>query len=291
MISSQPEQRIIDAGRAYPVDWRSLSAHAIDRTGVPLYEAEGLVSPSRSEAGRRVYNLTDLRRLQQVQVLRRAGYALAEIRDLLKRRDFDAGQVIALHLGALKDERDALDRSIALLEGAQARLAQGAAPDAEALCDLIRLAERGLEEENWRKALSRYWTDAEQERWKNALNACFPGDCQDRVGQDWRDLVARVEAAMARGVESGSGAAIALGRDWLALQQPLANALPDYWPRLAQMYAEMDQWSHLATPPFSKAVLDYVKAAVAAGRASGVIPPSKYAVDAQGNPIFPEKAK
>ena len=61
-----------------------------------LYEAEGLVSPSRTAAGRRVYSLADLRRLQQVQILRRAGYALAEIRDLLKTRDFDAGEVISL---------------------------------------------------------------------------------------------------------------------------------------------------------------------------------------------------
>ncbi len=253
-----------------------------------LYEAEGLVAPARTEAGRRLYSLTDLRRLQQVQILRRAGYALAEIRDLLNKRDFDAGQVISLHLGALKDERAVLDRSIALLEGAQARLDQGTAPDAEALCELIRLAERGLEEENWRKALSRYWSDAEQEHMKTALSAAFPGDCQARTGLDWADLVARVEAAMVKGHKPSSDAAIALGREWLALQEPMANALPDYWPRLARMYAEMDRWSHLAAPPFSKAVLDFVKAAVAAGRAKGVIPPSKYALDAQGNPIVGE---
>jgi len=256
-----------------------------------LYEAEGLVAPARTEAGRRVYSLADLRRLQQVQILRRAGYALAEIRDLLKKSDFDAGEVIALHLGALKGERAVLDRSIALLEGAQARLRDGTAPDAEALCALIRLAERGLEEENWRNALSRYWTDAEQEHMKTALSAAFPGDCEARGGLDWADLVARVEAAMAKGVKPASDTAIALGREWLALQQPLANALPDYWPRLARMYAEMDQWSHLAAPPFSKAVLDYVKAAVAAGRAQGVIPPSKYALDDQGNLMIPETTK
>lgn len=254
-----------------------------------LYEAEGLVAPSRTAAGRRVYSLADLRRLQQVQILRRAGYALAEIRGLLKGRDFDAGEVISLHLAALRAERTELDRSIALLEGAQARLQDGTAPDAEALCELIRLAERGLEEENWRKALSRYWTDEEQERWKTALEGRFCADVCRAAGQDWADLVARIEAAMAKGTPADSEAAFALARDWLVLQQPFMDALPEYWPRMAQMYAEMDQWSHLARPPFSKAVLDYVKAAVAAGRAKGVISPSKYALDAQGNPILAEK--
>jgi len=256
-----------------------------------LYEAEGLVAPSRTAAGRRVYSLADLRRLQQVQILRRAGYALAEIRGLLKGRDFNAAEVIALHLGALRAERDGLERSIALLEGAQARLEEGAAQDAEALCELIRLAERSLEEENWRKALSRYWTDEEQERLKTALTAAFPGPCCDRAGQDWVDLVARIEAAMTKGTKPDSDAAIALGQDWMALQQPYMNALPDQWPRLAQMYAEMDKWSHLAKPPFSKAVLDYARAAVAAGRAKGVIPPSKYALDAQGNSIPTESGR
>jgi DNA-binding transcriptional MerR regulator len=241
-----------------------------------LYEAEGLVSPSRTAAGRRVYSLADLRRLQQVQILRRAGYALAEIRDLLKKRDFDASEVISLHLGALRAERAELDRSIALLEGAQARLQDGAAPDAAALCELIRLAERGLEEENWRKALSRYWTDEEQERWKAALDGRTCADACRTAGQDWADLVARVEAAMAKGTPPDGKEALALARDWLTLQQPFVDALPEYWPRMVRMYAEMDQWSHLAQPPFSKAVLDYVKAAVAAGRARGVIPSSKY---------------
>jgi DNA-binding transcriptional MerR regulator len=256
-----------------------------------LYEAEGLVAPSRTAAGRRVYSLADLRRLQQVQILRRAGYALAEIRDLLRKRDFDAGEVISLHLEALKAERAALDRSIALLEGARARLQDGIAQDAAALCELIRLAERGLEEENWRKALSRYWTREEQEQMKRALSATFPAECHDRVSQDWSDLTARIEAAMAKGTSPDSIAAIDLGREWMALQQPYMEALPALWPRMAQMYAEMEQWAHLATPPFSKAVLDFIKAAVAAGRAKGRIPPSKYALDAQGNAILTETTR
>jgi hypothetical protein len=41
-------------------------------------------------------------------------------------------------------------------------------------------------------------------------------------------------------------------------------------------------------PPFSKAVLDYIRAAVTAGRAKGVIPPSKYVIDADGNAILKE---
>jgi DNA-binding transcriptional MerR regulator len=278
-MKAEPSLSIGDVSRRTRLSERALR----------LYEAEGLVSPSRTAAGRRVYSLADLRRLQQVQILRRAGYALAEIRALLKKRNFDAGEVISLHLGALKAERDALDRSIGLLEGAQARLDAGTAPDAAALCELIRLAERTMEEEQWRKALSRYWSDQEQERWREAFNCAFPNAaCME---QDWADLVVRIEVAMAKGLAPDHDDAIALAKDWMALQEPFSSVLPEYWPRLVQMYAEMDQWSHLATPPFSKAVLDFVKASVASGRAKGEIPPSKFALDAQGNPIFPEQKR
>lgn len=278
-MKAEPSLSIGDVSRRTRLSERALR----------LYEAEGLVSPSRTSAGRRVYSLADLRRLQQVQILRRAGYALAEIRDLLKKRDFDAGEVISLHLGALKAERDALDRSIALLEGAQARLQEGAAPDAAALCELIRLAERTMEEENWRKALSRYWSDEEQERWKQAFDCAFPNAaCME---QDWADLVVRIELAMGRGLAPGHEEAIAMAKEWMALQEPFSKVLPEYWPRVVQMYAEMDQWSHLAKPPFTREVLDFVKASVAAGRARGDIPPSKYQLDERGIPILPEQTK
>ena len=276
-MKAEPSLSIGDVSRRTRMSERALR----------LYEAEGLVSPSRTPAGRRVYSLADLRRLQQVQILRRAGYALAEIRELLKKRDFDAGEVISLHLGALKAERDALDRSIGLLEGAQTRLAAGTALDAAALCELIRLAERSMEEEQWRKALSRYWSDEEQDRWREAFNCAFPNAAC--IEQDWADLVARVELAMAKGVVPGDAETIALAKQWMALQEPFSQVLPEYWPRVVQMYSEMDQWAHLAKPPFSKAVLDYVKATVAAGRAKGLIPPSKYALDAQGIPILAEQ--
>jgi DNA-binding transcriptional MerR regulator len=253
-----------------------------------LYEQEGLVLPARSAGGRRAYAMADLRRLQQVQILRRAGYSLSDIRNLLSRRDFDAAEVIALQLDGLRAEQAALSRSIILLEAAQTRLQSGQAPDAEALCDLIRLAERSIEEENWRHALSRYWTDEEQERWKRAMSernneaACVAAEA------DWANLVSRVEKAMNKSIPADSETAIALARDWLALQQPFIDAMPDLWPKTVRMYSEMNQWSHLVTPPFSKDVLDYVRAAVAAGRAKGVIPPSKYALDSAGNPILKE---
>jgi DNA-binding transcriptional MerR regulator len=242
-----------------------------------LYEQEGLVSPARSANGRRAYAMADLRRLQQVQILRRAGYSLSDIRGLLARRDFNAHEAIALQLEGLRAEQEALARSIGLLEAAQTRLKEGEALDGEALCDLIRLAERSIEEENWRQTLSLYWTDEEQERWKVAMSARFTAERCAAIERDWSRLAARIEKAIARNTPPDSDTAIGLAQEWMVLQQPYMEALPDLWPKTVAMYADMDRWSHRVTPPFSKAVLEYARLAVAAGRAKGVIPPSKYA--------------
>ena len=253
-----------------------------------LYEEEGLVSPARSAGGRRAYAMADLRRLQQVQILRRAGYSLSDIRALLSRRDFDAGEAIALQLDGLRAEQEALSRSIGLLEAAQSRLEGGQSLDADALCDLIRLAERSIEEENWRRTLSHYWTDEEQKRWQTALSTVFPEERCTAIERDWANLVGRIEKAMAKGMSADSETAFAFAREWMVLQQPYMDAAPDLWPKTVHMYSEMNQWSHLVTTPFSKAVLDYVRAAVAAGRARGVIAPSKYTLDEEGNAILKE---
>lgn len=253
-----------------------------------LYEQEGLVSPARGANGRRAYAVADLRRLQQVQILRRAGYSLSDIRGLLARRDFNAHEAIALQLQGLRAEQETLARSIGLLEAAQMRLKEGEALDGEALCDLIRLAERSIEEENWRQTLSLYWTDEEMERWKVAMSARFTAERCAAIERDWANLVGRIEKAMARNTAPASDEAVGLGQEWMALQQPYVDALPDLWPKTVRMYSDMDRWSHRVTAPFSKPVLDYIRLAVAAGREKGLIAPSKYTIDAEGNPILKE---
>jgi DNA-binding transcriptional MerR regulator len=51
------------------------------------YEHIGLLTPSsRSAAGYRLYNLADVKRLHRIQVLAKAGMALAAIKDYLARR-------------------------------------------------------------------------------------------------------------------------------------------------------------------------------------------------------------
>src|SRR2546423_3950059 len=86
------------------------------RTGISVrtlhhYEAIGLVSPIRNEAGHRLYGTDDIARLQQVRSLQQLGFPLREIGALL-----DGGTMPALHVVRLHAER--LRERISLLHEA-----------------------------------------------------------------------------------------------------------------------------------------------------------------------------
>lgn len=237
------------------------------------YEAEGLINPARSAGGRRFYMARDLNRLQQVIVLRRAGYALSDIGAMMNKRELDVGSAIDLHLAALRAERDTLSRSIELLESARAGLQGGDTLDLAMLCKFIKLAERCIDEAAWKQVLERYWSPDQLERWKRTAADVFRGDACNAMQRDWASLTARIEKLIADEVAPDSKPGLQVALDWMVLQKPLSDAFAEFWPQMTKMYQEMDQWSHLAKSPFSKAVYDFASLAVAAGRQKGVIPP------------------
>jgi len=64
-----------------------------------LYEAEGLIKPVRTQAGRRVYQAGDVARLQQILLLKKAGCTLGQIGQLLDKRPFDPARLIDAQSG------------------------------------------------------------------------------------------------------------------------------------------------------------------------------------------------
>ena len=56
----------------------------ISKKNIRFYEAEGLLSPGRSENGYRAYGQADVRRLQQIKLLRKLSVPIEDIRAVLK---------------------------------------------------------------------------------------------------------------------------------------------------------------------------------------------------------------
>ncbi|HKV83543.1 MAG TPA: MerR family transcriptional regulator [Ktedonobacterales bacterium] len=102
------------------------------RTGVSIrtlrhYDQIGLLRPSgRTASGYRLYATPDLLRLQQALTLRYLGFALAQIRELLDRADFDVAASLDIQRTVVRDRIAELERvDVALRELLDARRATG----------------------------------------------------------------------------------------------------------------------------------------------------------------------
>ena len=83
------------------------------------YDEIGLLAPGgRSEAGYRLYEDTDLERLQQILLLRELGFGLEEIARVLDDPSYDRSEALHQQRDQLERTRARIDRLIAAVDGA-----------------------------------------------------------------------------------------------------------------------------------------------------------------------------
>lgn len=85
----------------------------VKRSSIFYYEREGLLEPSREENNYREYSEDDLRRLKLVVVLRKLGFTVTEIRDLLDGRRA-LSEVLQENMARLREQSGELDEAMAL---------------------------------------------------------------------------------------------------------------------------------------------------------------------------------
>jgi len=93
----------------------------ISRSTLLYYESINLFKPSvRNKAGYRLYNDTDMERLQKIMLFREAGVPLAEISNLLNAANLDVTAILLKRMGELNKEIEVIkaqqDIIIKLLE-------------------------------------------------------------------------------------------------------------------------------------------------------------------------------
>lgn len=98
-----------------------LTVHEVsERTGVSVralhhYDAIGLLKPALvTEAGYRLYDDGSLKRLQSILLYKELRFSLGEIREMLARPGFDAGEALRQQAELLELEKARLDRLITL---------------------------------------------------------------------------------------------------------------------------------------------------------------------------------
>lgn len=245
----------------------------VERTGLShralrFYEARGLVRALRTTGARRVYGQRELARLNAVVALKCAGFTLAEIGRMLGPRPPDLGTLVAAQIADLDRRLDDLTASRGLLLGVQSSIDRGEPIDVATLCSLIRTGENTVEPDNWRAVTNRYFTPQQKEEWQATMKALPATYTQEDHGARWKDLSARIEAAIP--LDPASEAAQGFVDEWFALLKPFSSvATPEMWNGAGRMYSEMDRWPAKADPGFSRDVYYFISTATKARIAAG----------------------
>lgn len=227
-----------------------------------FYEQKGLLAPMRQENGRRAYGNRELTRLHQITLMKRAGFSLAKISELLDSGRIDAEELIDAQIKTLESERMVIDNALSALKTAR-RTADGMEMNVEALCKLIQLGDREMQSKAWKKIVDQYYTDAEQEEWKVAkskLSAQFDPQAYE---ESWSDLTGRIEDALP--LDSASATAQAFVEEWNNLLEPfLAVATDSMKEGVHRIWNDMDSWSDEVRSPVSKEVFEFMTKAAQA---------------------------
>lgn len=233
-----------------------------------FYEGRGLVKPLRTAGGRRVYGRGELARLNAAVALKRAGFSLAKIADLLAGRTVDLARLIAAQIAEVDAQATALAESRDLLLTVQSRIDRGEPIDVATLCSLIRSGEHIMENQQWKTVVDQYFSPEEQGRFKAKMAQAPEGFVQEDYSAKWRELGGRIEAALP--IDPASEKAQTFVDEWFTLLKPFsAVATPEMWNGTARMYGDMDNWKTYPDMGFGRAVWDFIQTATRARIAAG----------------------
>lgn len=232
-----------------------------------LYEARGLLAPdAHSDAGYRLYGALALARLNEIGVLKRAGFTLAEVGKLLARKG-SAAALIAARIVALRREVRAKAQALAALERAQCGL-DSTATDIDQLLEHIRMNDQldmrfsEAEMAEFKKhgeILGKHFTSEEREQLRRRAQQL--GEAGVRQAQnEWPQLIAQVRGAMNLGIPAADPSVQEMGRRWYALIQAFTGGDASLGRKMREAYDE--EPGVMAAQGMDQAMFAYIGAAM-----------------------------
>lgn len=195
------------------------------------YDQIGLLQPpARSESGYRLCSETEVRRLQQIRSLQSLGFSLQQIGAMLDGNATSLADVIGWQLDAVDRELATLQRLRARLHSVSQAIQQSVDIDIDELTTLMKEM----------TMVEKYYTEEQLETLAARRDAY--GDEQIKAfEQQWADLIARAEQAMAEGVDPTSEPVLEIAREWSGLVQAFTGNDPGIHQSVEQVWREENE--------------------------------------------------
>ncbi|HEX7712339.1 MAG TPA: MerR family transcriptional regulator [Sphingomonadaceae bacterium] len=221
-----------------------------------FYETRGLVAPLRTASGRRYYGPTQLEQLHRIIAMKRAGLTLAQIQRLSAGRMIDLRHLISAQMEALRDRRRELDEAYALLGSILSRIDRSEPIDVATFCSLIRQGETGMSQAKFNELADRYMTAGERQALEQAATALPRDFDNDAHNRKWKDLAARIKAALP--LDPASPQAQAFLDEWSEMIAPfLAVASPEMLRGVKNLHENIKDWEGEVDYPFDAEVFRF----------------------------------
>lgn len=230
-----------------------------------LYEQRGLLQPcAHSAAGYRLYGPTALRRLMQILVLKRSGFTLTQIGALEASEATVIANLLSERIAALQRELADKARALRTLQAVANRVGMASTLDLDQLLESITMT----------ASLDLHLSPAVRERTEK-FAAIVPADEGERLRQrvdqrltelgpagledaqrPWRELSARIRAAMAAGTAASDPTVLALAARWQSHVNALLAGDAQFLSKLRDLYTRHPEL--MAEQSMSPAMMDYM---------------------------------
>ena len=202
------------------------------------YDRLGLLKPlRRTRTGYRIYRDSDFARLEQIVVLKFLGLALRDIGPLLKSKTASLRDTLRKQQHVLSEKRRRLDAAITAIQRAERSLDGSQEPDWQLFTLVVKEIEM-QDEADWTK---KYYSKGAQAK-VDDRRALWSPELQERVGAQWTQLVADVEAALARQEDPKGPAGQVLAGRWDELLAGFTGRDPEIQQGLNTMWADRSNW-------------------------------------------------
>lgn len=244
----------------------------VSRKALRLYEAQGLIRPERTGADWRVYGPEQIARLHQILALKRFGFPLAQIAEILDGKLADISDFLEFQQVVVEKELAQLARAAALLTAARRKLARQGHLSTD---DLIFLTKEAVMTEKQTETVGEIYQAIASKHLSEADWATLKDNGYAGIGQpdaDWP----RLHAEAARLMEANDPASIEamdLARRWMSKVFEATGGDPALTRKVRDVAREShDHPVFQAASSSSNAQMDFIQKAYAAAIEAGLMP-------------------
>jgi MerR family transcriptional regulator, thiopeptide resistance regulator len=192
------------------------------------YDRLGLLTPSRTEAGYRLYVEADLERLDQIIALKFLGFSLKQVRDILERTSVDLADALRWQRLAIVDKQAHLGRALQAIRAAEQALDLGHPARPAILRRIIEVFAMQHDIE----LMKRYYSKEARERRRRYY--------EEGPSAEWQALYREVRALL--GEDPGSDQAQEVADRWLTLAVRSYTRDPDVQTDSMTAWMDREHW-------------------------------------------------